>query len=119
MAQHTWFLKSKDLYLKQNELFEKLDKFETNDIYLSDLELLQIETEIDEIDEQNDAEYHDLFRTNKRNKDNTYIDEVIFSRRECFEWINNPENLVEKFEYTIDALNEFWDKYPDGVIYFG
>lgn len=22
-------------------------------------------------------------------------------------------------EYSINKLNEFWDKYPDGVIYFG
>lgn len=133
MGQHTWFLKSKELYLKQNELYEKLDKFENNEIYLDDLDVLQINTEIDEIDEQNDAEYHDLFRTGKRNEDNTYTNDVIFSRKECFEWINKTENYVsfkntvfetdeqEKInrEYSINKLNEFWDKYPDGVIYFG
>ena len=133
MGQHTWFLKSKELYLKQNELYDKLDKFENNEIYLDDLELLQINTEIDEIDEQNDTEYHDLFRTGKRNEDSTYTDDVIFSKKECFEWIDKPENCVsfkntvfdtdeqEKInrEYSINKLNEFWDKYPDGVIYFG
>lgn len=133
MGQHTWFLKSKELYLKQNKLYDKLDKFEKNEIYLDDLELLQINTEIDEIDEQNDAEYHDLFRTGKRNEDGTYTDNVIFSKKECFEWIYKPENCVsfkntvfdtdeqEKInrEYSINKLNEFWDKYPDGVIYFG
>jgi hypothetical protein len=133
MGQHTWFLKSKELYLKQNKLYDKLDKFEKNEIYLDDLELLQINTEIDEIDEQNDAEYHDLFRTGKCNEDGTYTDDVIFSNKECFEWIDKPENCVsfkntvfdtdeqEKInrEYSINKLNEFWDKYPDGVIYFG
>lgn len=133
MGQHTWFLKSKELYLKQNELYDKLDKFENDEIHLDDLELLQINTEIDEIDKQNDAEYHDLFRTGKRNEDDTYTDDVIFSRKECFEWINKPENFVffkttifdtdeqEKInrEYSINKLNEFWNKYPDGVIYFG
>lgn len=133
MGQHTWFKKSKELYLKQNELDEKLDKFENNEIYLDELELLQINTEIDEIDEQNDAEYHDLFRTGKRNEDGTYTDDVLFSRKECFEWIDKPENLVsfkksvfdtdeqEKInrKYSINKLNEFWNKYPDGVIYFG
>lgn len=133
MGQHTWFLKSKELYLKQNELYDKLDKFENNEIYLDDLELLQINTEIDEIDEQNDAEYHDLFRTGKRNEDSTYTDDVIFSKKECFEWIDKHENCVsfkntvfdtdeqEKInrEYSINKLEEFWDKYPDGVIYFG
>ena len=119
--------------MKQNELYDKLDKFENNEIYLDDLELLQINTEIDEIDEQNDTEYHDLFRTGKRNEDSTYTDDVIFSKKECFEWIDKPENCVsfkntvfdtdeqEKInrEYSINKLNEFWDKYPDGVIYFG
>ncbi len=133
MGQHTWFLKSRELYWKQKELYEKLDKFENNEIYLDDLELLKINTEIDEIDENNDAEYHNLFRTAKRNEDNTYTDDLIFSRKECFEWINKSENFVsfkntvfdtdeqEKInrEYSIKKLNEFWDKYPDGVIEFG
>ena len=134
MGQHTWFLKSKELYLKQNELYEKLDKFENGEIYLDDLELLQLNTEIDEIDEQNDADdYHDLFRTGKCNENKTYTDDVLFSRKECFEWIDKPENFVsfkntifetdeqEKInrEYSINKLNEFWGKYPDGVIYFG
>ena len=133
MGQHTWFLKDKELYLKQNNLYEKLDLFENDEIYLDDLEVLQLTTEIDEIDKENDAEYYDLFRTSKRNEDNTYTDDVIFSRKECFEWINKLENLVsfkntvfetdetEKInrEYSIKKLNEFWDKYPNGVIYFG
>jgi hypothetical protein len=133
MGQHTWFLKSKELYLKQNELYEKLDSFEEGEIYLDDMELYQLNHQIDEIDKENDAEYHDLFRTSKRNEDNTYTDDVIFSRKECFEWIDKPKNLVsfkntvfetdeqEKInrEYSISKLNEFWDKYPDGVIYFG
>ncbi len=133
MGQHTWFLKSKELYLKQNELYEKLNSFEEGETYLDDMELYQLNHQIDEIDEENNAEYHDLFRTSKRKEDNSYIDDVIFSRKECFEWIDKPENLVsfkktvfetneqEKInrEYSIKKLNEFWDKYPEGVIYFG
>lgn len=123
MGQHTWFLKDKKLYLKQKELYDKLDDFDRDEIY----------SEIDEIDDQNDAGYCDLFRTGKRNEDGTYTDDVIYSRKECFEFINNPENMVsfkstifdtdeqEKLnrEYSINKLNEFWDIYPDGVIYFG
>ena len=133
MGQHTWFLKSKELYLKQNELYEKLYSFEEGEIYLDDMEVYQLNHQIDEIYKENDAEYHDLFRTSKRNGDNTYTDDVIFSRKECFKWIDKPENLVsfkntvfetdeqEKInrEYSITKLNDFWDKYPDGVIYFG
>ena len=133
MGQHTWFLKNKELYLKQNELYVKLDSFEEGEIYLDDMELHQLNHQIDEIDKENDSEYHDLFRTFKRNEDNTYTDDVIFSRKECFEWIDKSENLVSfkntKFEtdeqekinreYSIKKLNEFWNKYPNGVIYFG
>jgi len=133
MGQHTWFLKDKELYLQQNELYKKLDSFENDEIYLDDLELYQLNSEIDQIDEENEADYHDLFRTSKRNVDGTYTDDVIFSSKECFEWIDKPENLVSfkntMFEtdeqervnrqYSINKLNEFWDKYPNGVIYFG
>jgi hypothetical protein len=133
MGQHTWFLKDKELYLQQNELYKKLDSFENDEIYLDDLELYQLNSEIDQIDKENEADYHDLFRTSKRNVDGTYTDDVIFSSKECFEWIDKPENLVSfkntMFEtdeqervnrqYSINKLNEFWDKYPNGVIYFG
>jgi hypothetical protein len=133
MGQHTWFLKDKELYLKQNELYKKLDSFENDELYLDDLELYQLNSEISDIDKENKADYHDLFRTSKRNVDGTYTDDVIFSSKECFEWIDKPENLVSfkntvfetdeqervNREYSINKLNEFWDKYPNGVIYFG
>lgn len=133
MGQHTWFVKDKELYLKQNELYDKLDLFEEGDIYLDDIEVYQINHQIDEIEKENKSEFHDLFRTNKRNPDGTYTDDVILSRKECFEWINKPENRVSfkntvfdseeqeqlNREYSINKLNEFWEKYPDGVIYFG
>ncbi len=133
MGQHTWFLKNKELYEKQNRLYEKLDKHEEGEIYLDDMELHQLNHEIDTIDNQNQTEYHDVFRTNKRNTNNTYTNDVLFSKDECFKWINNPDNYVS-FKHTIfdtdeqeklnkkiaiQKLNEFWDKYPDGVIYFG
>jgi hypothetical protein len=133
MGQHTWFLKSKDLYLKEEELNRKLELFENDEIYLNDMEVYQLNKEIDYIEESNDSEYHDIFRTNKRNENKTYIKDVIFSREECFEWIKNPENCVSFKNSVFDTdeqeninrecafkdLNEFWDKYPDGVIYFG
>ena len=133
MGQHTWFAKDKELYIKQNELYDKLDSFEEGDIYLDDMEIYQINHQIDEIEKENKAEFHDLFRTNKRNPDGTYTDDVILSRKECFEWISKPENRVSfkstvfdseeqeeiNREYSINKLNEFWEKYPDGVIYFG
>ena len=133
MGQHTWFSKDKTLYLKQNALHEKLDAFEKGYIYLDNLDVYQINSEIDELDKQNKAEYHDVFRTSKRNADSTYTDDEIFSKEECFEWINKPENKVyfkntifdtdekEKIarKQALIDLNDFWDKYPNGVINFG
>jgi hypothetical protein len=132
MGQHTWFSKNKQLYLQQEKLYDKIDAHEKNEIYLDEIELLQIESEIDEIDEKNNTDYQDLFRTGKRNSDGTYTDDIIFSRKECFDWIENPENLVS-FKNTIfdtdeqeeinrkraiNKLNAFWDEYPDGIIHF-
>lgn len=132
MGQHTWFVKSKELYDKQMELYEKLDLADNFEIYLDDLDRLNIESEIERIDDENDADFHDVFRTNKRQSDGSYIEEVISSRSECFEWINDPNNKVS-FKNTydetdekerlnkmlaIEQLNQFWDKYPNGLIYF-
>ncbi len=133
MGQHTWFVKRRDLFFKQNELYEKLDSFENNETYLDDMEVDQLNNEIEEIKKQNYTDYHDLFRTGKRNQDKSYLDEIISSREECLEWLEKPENFVtfrnschetreqEMFnrEQSIIRLNEFWDKYPNGVIYFG
>jgi hypothetical protein len=115
MGQHTWFLKNKDLFLKQNELYEKLNSFENFEIDLDDIEVLQIDYQIEQLENENEAEgYHDLFRTSRKSED-----VVIFSRKECFEWINNPENLVVIHSDARKKLHEFWDKYPNGVIHFG
>ena len=132
-GQHTWFYKSKGLYLKEKELSSKLEKFENGEIYLDDLEQLQLNTELDEIGEFNEANYFDLFRTSKRSDDGSYIDYAIFSRNECFEFIDNPNNFVsfknsvhdtdeqEKLnqERSIRRLNEFWNEHSEGVIDFG
>lgn len=132
MGQHTWFAKKLQLYLKETELLNKLDSFENDEIYLDDIELYQINHEIDELNKKNNTEYHNLFRTAKRNPDGTYCDEIIISRKECFDWIKKLENKVyytsTKFQTkdeeeirkkrAIEKLKEFWNKYPNGVIYF-
>ena len=100
MGQHTWFVKDKANYLKLQELNKKLYAFEIDEIYLDELELLQLNHEADELYEQNKTEYHDVFRTNKRKSNDTYIDDVIFSRKECFDYISNEENKVN-FRWTV------------------
>jgi len=120
MGLHTWFLKSKELYLKQQILEDTLGFLELDDNCCENPEYFKLFQEIDDIEEENEADYHDLFRTNKRNDDGTYINEIFFSKKECFDWINNPKNEVyyQSKEDNLKQLNEFWEKYPNGVIFF-
>lgn len=118
MGQHTWFCKDQDLFKKEQGLYDKIDAHENDKIWLDDLELHQIEHEIDEIHESNKAEYHDLFRTHKRNPDGTYTNDIIHSKEQ---WLNDNKHLVSWNDEKVcrKSLNEFWEKYPNGAIYFG
>lgn len=122
MGLHTWFYKDRVLYDEAKELYNKLDKADEGEIYLDELESIQIYSRLDEIEKLNDADFHDCFRTNKRNEDGTYTDDVIYSKEECDKWLQDnvtyhfPENYKEK---GLQLLNEFWKKYPNGVIDFG
>lgn len=58
-------------------------------------------------------EYHDLFRKGG------YPEIKLFSLQETLDYINNPDNFCTIYEYTLQGLNEFWNKYPDGMITFG
>ena len=120
MGQHTWFAKDKNLYLKQQELYKRID----NNVFEKDNEIYWLYKQIDDIESEIDVtkEYHDLFRTGKRNINNSYTDDIITSKSECFDWINKDENLVYFNEMTrenvIMRLNDFWETYPNGIIYF-
>lgn len=115
MGQHTWFKKDKTKYLKVQEIYKKLDDAECGREYLDDLEINQLSNEADKMHNENEAPYHDLFRTNKRNEDGTYTDDVIFSKEECDKWIKD-NNIIVTYP---DLLRKFWEDYPNGVIYFG
>lgn len=133
MSQHTWFVKSKELYLKEKELIDKLELYENEDNYLTKEEAQKLLQEANYLFKENETGVHDIFRTNKRNKDGTYLDTILTSEEECFEWIEDPKNLVT-FRSTIfdtdeqvakykerglKRLKQFWKDYPNGVIYFG
>ena len=127
MGLHTWFVKSKAAYLEQEELYEKLDNDYTGEFSYD------LNVEINRIEKGNNAEYYDLFRTSKRNEDGTYTSDILSSLAETLEWISDPENLVtfrrtvfdtqlqelKYHEEALEKLKEFWEKYPDGLIYFG
>lgn len=116
MGQHTWFCKSSALYKERSELYEKLGQHENFEIYLDDIEVLQIETKIDEIEKLNETDFHDCFRTSKRELNGQYTQDVIYSKQECDKWIEDNKDTI--YSMDKDYINKFWNEYPDGVIYF-
>ena len=117
MGQHTWFYKNKELYLKEQEIYSKLDKYEDGEIFLDDLDLLALNSEADKINDKNDAGYHDLFRTWKRDENGYYTEDKIFSKQECDKWLEDNKDVVG--DVNTESLNKFWEEYPNGVIDFG
>ena len=117
MGQHTWFYKEKDKYLKMNELYEKMNRAENCEDGYDELDAQAFYHQAKELREENESNYHDCFRTSKRNEDGTYIEDVIFSKKECDEWLENNKETV----YYLDkeSLDKFWEEYPNGVIQFG
>lgn len=117
MGQHTWFYKNRKLYDEERSLYKVLDDHDNGENYIDELELISINNDIDDIDELNETEYHDIFRTNKRNADGTYVDDVIYSKEECDKWLKDNEGLVSSLNEEL--LNSFWEEFPNGVIDFG
>ncbi len=121
MGQHTWFYKDKELREKEIEFWEKLNSYDSNETILSPSEVDKIYFELAEVSLGNKTEYHNIFRTSKRKEDNTYIDDVIQSKEECDRWLGENRDTITWEDEVKDykLLNEFWDKYPNGVIDFG
>lgn len=123
----TWFLKSKDLYLKQELLYDRLEV-----IGVSKSEIESIEYEIDRIDDEIILEidyhndYHNLFFIDE------YQDTTFSSKEECLEWIGNTENVrfrnfvfegkelneEQNKKLCLNRLDKFWESYPDGLVLF-
>lgn len=118
MGQHTWFYKEKDKYLKMLELYEKEEKVENYEDGYNELDAQAFYEESKKLREENEAAYHDCFRTSKRNEDGTYIDDVvILSKEDCDIWLENNRETI----YSMDreSLDKFWEEHPNGVICFG
>lgn len=123
MGQHTWFVSDKEKFLKQLQLYELIQN-------CSEELVSEIYKEIDKLEIELNTPYHDLFRTCKKQEDNSYTEEILSSHKETLAWINNPENLVyfsftnsqelaKEKHFCMVKLKEFWEKYPEGLIYFG
>jgi len=57
--------------------------------------------------------YSDVFRKGG------YPDIELTSLKETLDYINNPENYCQTYEWTNKRLEEFWNKHPNGLICFG
>lgn len=117
MGQHTWFYKNKDKYLKMQELYEKATKAENYEDGYDESDAHRFHNEANELFQENDSDYHDCFRTSKRNKDGTYTDDIIFSKEECDKWLETNKETV--YHLDKEYLNRFWEEHPNGVIRFG
>jgi hypothetical protein len=61
------------------------------------------------------TEFHDVFRKYG------YPEDRLFSMEETMKYIEDPKNgcVVKDHESAKEMLQEFWKKYPDGMIQFG
>jgi hypothetical protein len=131
MGLHTWFYKNKFLYKEREQLYIKIDKHDNGDIHLDYLELNYLHNRCSDIDDLIETDYHDLFRTNKREVDGQYTNDVIYSKEQCDKWIlenevdfshtifDTPEQIEKLKEFSLIQLNKFWEEYPHGCIDFG
>jgi len=124
LGQHTRFDSSAEVHeaiIKIEDALYDIIMYHPNTEQQREL-LRVIDRAKQKISVETETDYYDVFRTSKRNEDGSYTDDKITSKEECFEWINEPNNKVF-FPYgkerAIEQLNEFWDEYPDGIIYFG
>jgi hypothetical protein len=119
MGQHTWFIKDQTKYKQLQAIYERIEAQENGAAYYDDFEILEMKADAlyDEIDCD---DFHDVFRTNKRNILGQYTDDIITSREECFKWLeDNKDTVYGQVPNAHEILNKFWDKYPNGLIRFG
>jgi outer membrane protein assembly factor BamD (BamD/ComL family) len=121
MGQHTWFGSNYQKSKIRDEIAEILDNYESGEIWLDECELDQVNSDYEKIhDELKVNEYHDVFRCYKRKENGCYVDDIrLLSLKETLDFINDPSNHCETYEYTIEQLKKFWAEYPDGFIEFG
>jgi hypothetical protein len=69
---------------------------------------------------------HDIFRVGKNSKTDSYFDDELFSMQETINFIEkNKEKVYEYHNNELtkkdwkEQLQDFWDRYPDGMIHFG
>jgi len=117
MGQHTWFYRDKKIYDECASMHDTLDKVETGELLMPDNEYQEMNAKVEELSDTNKTDYHDLFRTWKREPSGEYTHDVIYSKEQCMSWLK--ENYDNVGKVNINMLNKFWEEFPDGVIDFG
>ena len=114
--QNTWFYSDRKVYFQIKALYQELFENDQN-ASLSDLEVNEIFNKIDYYEHLIMTDFNNCFISSKRNENGYHIDDIILSREECIEWIENNKSTISKID--LNKINQFWDKYPNGVIDFG
>lgn len=77
-------------------------------------------------------QFHNIFRTWKRDADGHDTSDIISSKEECFKWLEDNAYFVsykqncwetsdveaKRKAVCFDKLNKFWNEYPEGCISF-
>jgi hypothetical protein len=113
MGQHTFFYKDREKCKEMLHLHRTIEQAEKNLITLTEDDICKIENRLSEL-EDNESEFCDAFRTNKRNADGTYFEHYIFSKEECIKWIEENKDSIWYFDK--EYFNQFWEKYPYGAV---
>jgi hypothetical protein len=119
MGTHTWFVKDGDL---QIELWNQKNSMFTDDTPEEVYDEWYNRYKSNRIEEDN--KYLNLFRVRVSEKNWETIDEIYLrSYEQTLKFIEDSEYEIVVGDYPWDEgmklLKEYWEEYPNGMIYFG
>jgi hypothetical protein len=119
MGTHTWFVKDGDL---QIELWNQKNSMFTDDTPEEVYDEWYNRYKSNRIEEDN--KYLNLFRVRVSEKNWDTIDELYLrSYEQTLKFIEDSEYEIVVGDYPWDEgmklLKEYWEEYPNGMIYFG
>lgn len=114
MGNHTWFGASAQKYHRRMEIYQLMEEHDNGNRYLDDYHALKYEA--DELYDTSRTEYHNVFRAIVHSED------IFTSYEQTLQWLLEHDHLVmypkgDK-KSALKKLREFWEKYPEGIIYF-
>lgn len=113
MGQHTWCSKHIKLY-KACHLLDDLEEPDSGMPEEITSKVIEINLDLWGI---SSSEYHDVFRSFKKESDDSYCEDIITSREACEAYLEENKKYI--FNINKEQIDAFWDEYPSGVISFG